>query len=88
MSTYTVAEAEIRLSELIDRALNGEGVVIIRDDRSSVALKVVSRRPQRRRDTQISEGERDLLHVLRELPASVKNAAAAEIRQMREEGEA
>ena len=87
MSTYTLAEAEIRLSELVDRALNGEGVVITRDDRSSVELKAISRQHRRRGEPTVGEGESALLRFLRELPESVREAAAAEIRQMREEGE-
>ena len=42
MSTHSVAEAEVRLSELIDRALQGEGVVITRDGRPVVELKPIT----------------------------------------------
>jgi prevent-host-death family protein len=31
MTTYTITEAQDRLPELIDRARNGEGIVITRD---------------------------------------------------------
>lgn len=47
MSTHSVAEAKNRLSELIDRALNGEGVVITRHGRPVVELRPIPapRRP-------------------------------------------
>ena len=38
MSTHTVAEAEGHLSELIDRALEGEGVVITRHGKPVVGV--------------------------------------------------
>jgi len=41
MSTLTVAEAEGHLSELIDRVLSGEGVVITRHGKPVVELKPV-----------------------------------------------
>ena len=41
MSTHSIAEAKNRLSELINRALNGEGVVITRHGRPVVELKPI-----------------------------------------------
>jgi prevent-host-death family protein len=41
MGTHSVAEAKNKLSELIDRALEGEGVVITRHGRPVVELKPV-----------------------------------------------
>jgi prevent-host-death family protein len=41
MSHHSVAEAKNRLSELIDRALQGEGVVITRHGQPVVELKPV-----------------------------------------------
>jgi prevent-host-death family protein len=41
MSTHSIAEAKNRLSELIDRALNGEGVVITRHGKPVVELKPI-----------------------------------------------
>ena len=46
MSTHTVAEAAGHLSELIDRALKGEGVVITRHGEPVVELKPVPAPPQ------------------------------------------
>jgi antitoxin (DNA-binding transcriptional repressor) of toxin-antitoxin stability system len=41
MPTYSVAEAKNNLSELIDRALNGEGVLITRHGKPVVEFKAV-----------------------------------------------
>lgn len=41
MSTYSVAEAKNQLSELIDRALDGEAVVITRHRRAVVELRAI-----------------------------------------------
>jgi antitoxin (DNA-binding transcriptional repressor) of toxin-antitoxin stability system len=41
MPTYSVAEAKNNLSELIDRALNGEGVVITRHGKPVVEFRPV-----------------------------------------------
>jgi len=42
MSTHSVVEAKNQLSELIDRALKGEHVVITRHGRAVVELKAVA----------------------------------------------
>jgi prevent-host-death family protein len=41
MGTHSVAEAKNRLPELIDRALNGEGIVITRHGRPVVELRPI-----------------------------------------------
>lgn len=41
MSEHSISEAESRLSDLIDRALAGEGIVITREGRPAVELKPV-----------------------------------------------
>lgn len=43
MSKHSVADAKNKLSELIDRALDGEGVVITRHGRPVVELKPVEK---------------------------------------------
>lgn len=43
MGKHSVADAKNRLSELIDRALEGEGVVITRHGRPVVELKPVGK---------------------------------------------
>jgi len=45
MSTHSVAEAQSKLPELIDRALGGEDVVITRDGEPVVELKAVAAKP-------------------------------------------
>lgn len=47
MSTHSVADAKNRLPELINRALEGEGVVITRHGKPVVELRPVAR-PARR----------------------------------------
>jgi prevent-host-death family protein len=47
MSSHSVAEAKSHLSELIDRALKGEDVVITRHGHPVVELKPVSPPPKR-----------------------------------------
>jgi prevent-host-death family protein len=42
MAEHSVVEAKNKLSELIDRALNGEGVVITRHGRPVVELRPIS----------------------------------------------
>jgi antitoxin (DNA-binding transcriptional repressor) of toxin-antitoxin stability system len=39
MTTFTIAEAETQLASLIDRALNGEAVVIAQTGRQPVEIK-------------------------------------------------
>jgi len=43
MAKHSVADAKNKLSELIDRALDGEGVVITRHGRPVVELKPVAK---------------------------------------------
>ena len=43
MSTHSVADAKNRLPELIDRALEGEDIVITRHGRPVVELKAIPR---------------------------------------------
>jgi antitoxin (DNA-binding transcriptional repressor) of toxin-antitoxin stability system len=45
MTAYSVAEAGPNLSELIDRALKGEGVVITRHGRPVVEIRAVNPAP-------------------------------------------
>ncbi|MBL8551148.1 MAG: type II toxin-antitoxin system prevent-host-death family antitoxin [Hyphomonadaceae bacterium] len=45
MTTYSVADAKARLSELIDRALEGEAVVITRHGQPTISFTPVKRKP-------------------------------------------
>ena len=53
MSAYSVAEAKNNLSELIDRALKGEGVVITRHGTPVVEMRAVRPVPLPLTDTDI-----------------------------------
>lgn len=46
MGKHSVAEAKNKLSELIDRALEGEGVVITRHGRPVVELRPIPKSPK------------------------------------------
>lgn len=83
MSTHSVAEAKSRLSELIDRALDGEAVVITRHGNPVVELKPVAKSPRRR----ITDADIDWLdqhRVGRKMP---KLDAGRLVSQMRDEDE-
>ena len=83
MSTYSVSEAKNQLPKLIDRALNGEGVIITRRGRPVVELKPVPSIPPESR--RVTEADLEWLRTGRaRLPAS-KIDAATFVRQMRDE---
>ncbi len=82
MSTHSVAEAKNKLSELINRALSGEGIVITRHGHPVVELKPVQPPPKL-----TTEADLEWLRAQRaKLPPSDVDAATF-VRQMREEGE-
>ena len=82
MSTYSVADAKNQLSELIDRARRGEGVVITRHGRPMVELKPVDEPAQ-----PLSAADLDWLgaHRVGRTPAS--EDAGRLIERMRDESE-
>ena len=85
MTQYTVAEAETQLSELIDRALNGEGVVITRGE-ASVELKAVTeKQPVTPKWRWTKEEEIEWLRAHRARLTPSKTDAVTLIRQMRDE---
>lgn len=61
MSMHSVAEAKSKLSELIDRALDGEGVVITRHGRPVVELRPLAAQSAR----QIARDDLDWLAARR-----------------------
>jgi hypothetical protein len=73
----------------MDRALNGEGVVITRG-KASVELKVVAleKKPPKPKRKSTAEDEAAFLRFARSIPEHVRRAAEAEVRAMRDEGEA
>jgi antitoxin (DNA-binding transcriptional repressor) of toxin-antitoxin stability system len=86
MNDRTVAENESNLSQLLDRVIEGEGVVITRDGEPVAELKPVPRgaaRPEVAQPTVDLEDE--FLKMLREIPQHIKDAAVADVRAMRDE---
>jgi prevent-host-death family protein len=81
MTTHSVAEAKNQLSQLIDRALKGEGIVITRRGQPVVTLKPV--RPPAR---PISAADLDWL-AERRIPRLSDEGAGALVSQMRDEEE-
>ena len=90
MSTHSVADAKNHLSELINRALRGEGVVITRRGQPVVELKAVrpATEPAPQSPRRMTEADIEWLRARRALMTPAKTDAATEVRQMRDEGEA
>jgi prevent-host-death family protein len=82
MSTYSVADAKNQLSELIDRALRGEGVVITRHGRPMVELKPVDEPAQ-----PLSAADLDWLAAHRVGRAPGSEDAGRLVERMRDESE-
>jgi antitoxin (DNA-binding transcriptional repressor) of toxin-antitoxin stability system len=82
MSTHTVAEAKDHLPELIDRALQGEDVIITREGRPVAELKAVPAPPPHR---PVTAADLDWLAERRsKLPRSSVDAGTF-VSQMRDE---
>jgi antitoxin (DNA-binding transcriptional repressor) of toxin-antitoxin stability system len=81
MSTHSIAEATSQLPRLIDRALEGESVVISRDGQPLVELRPVARRPKPLTPADIEWLD---AHRVGTVPASLD--AATEVRNLRDEG--
>ena len=80
MTTYTVAEAKNKLSQLINRALKGEGVVITRHGQPVIELKPVARVPRR-----MTEADFEWLKRRREQLTMAEVDAGTFVSQMRDE---
>lgn len=83
MTDYSVAEAKAKLSELIDRAEKGEGVVITRHGKPVVEIKPVAHAPKR-----ITKADLNWLAERRNRIKRKKGGpnAVEIVRQIREEG--
>ena len=79
MATHSVAEAKNRLSQLIDRALEGEDVVITRHGQPVVTLRPVKRIPR-----PITPEDLDWLRARRVGSMPAEDAATL-VRRMRDE---
>ena len=82
MNTYSVAEAKNKLSELIDRVLQGEGVVITRHGQPVVEVRPVSRSP-----SPMTQADLDWLAERRSLLPRNKVDAGTFVSAMRDEEE-
>jgi len=80
MSTYSVAEAKNKLSELIHRAVEGEDVIITRHGEPVVELKPVKQQPKR-----MTEADFKWLETHRARLTPLKTDAGTFVRQMRDE---
>ncbi len=80
MSRHSVADAKNKLSELIDRALEGEGVVITRHGRPVVELTPVSPPPK-----PVTPEAVDWLTKRRVGRRMPREDAAAAVRRLRDE---
>jgi prevent-host-death family protein len=81
MSSHSVAQARNQLSQLIDRALKGEDVVITRHGQPVVELKPISVPPRG-----ITEADLDWLDAHRVGKRMPKQDAGTLVRKMRDEG--
>ena len=82
MGVHSIAEAKKRLSELIDRALKGEHVVISRDGRPVVELKPLPKPPRR-----VTAEDLDWLAARRIPRLSRTQGAGTLVSRMRDEEE-
>jgi antitoxin (DNA-binding transcriptional repressor) of toxin-antitoxin stability system len=85
MSTHSVADAKNHLSELINRALKGEGVVITRRGQPVVELKAV--RAATEPPEPMTAADLEWLRARRVGRLSPDKDAAELAREMRDEGE-
>jgi prevent-host-death family protein len=89
MSAHSVANAKNHLSELINRALNGEGVVITRRGRPVVELKPIKSTVDQMdaAPRRMTDADFEWLREQRAKMTPAKTDAVTLIRQMRDEGE-
>lgn len=80
MSTHSVAEAKNKLSELIDRVLKGEDVVITRHGHPVAELKPVPKPPRR-----MTQADLDWLDKHRVRPRAPTEDAGTFVSRMRDE---
>ncbi len=82
MGTHTVAEARDRLPELIQRALNGEGVVITQNGDPVVELKPVEKRSRR-----VTQADVDWVKAHRAPRLAKTIDSTALVREMRDDSD-
>jgi antitoxin (DNA-binding transcriptional repressor) of toxin-antitoxin stability system len=85
MGQHAVSEAKTRLSGLINRVLEGEGIVIARRGQPPLELKPVATAQGRRSKPEImTKNELDWLRALRSISPQMRANVAAEIRRARD----
>jgi len=84
MPRYTLAQAEAQLSELMDRALSGEGVVITRGE-VSVELKAVAPSKKNPKPRPMTEADWEWLRRRRDQLPMMKEDAGTFVSRMRDE---
>lgn len=82
MGSHSVAEAKNKLSELIDRALRGEGVVITRHGTPVAELRPISPAPRR-----VTKADIEWLRAHRVGRLSATEDAGTLVSRMRDEEE-
>ena len=80
MSNHSVAEFKNKVSELIDRALNGEDVIITRHGRPVIQLKPVQPQPR-----PVTQADIDWLNAHRVGTVMPKEDAGTFVSRMRDE---
>jgi prevent-host-death family protein len=80
MSAYSIAQAKNKLSELVKRALEGEGVVITRHGQPVIEFKPIRPIPRR-----MTDADFDRLRQHRAKLTPARTDAATLVRQMRDE---
>ncbi|MDP9836954.1 antitoxin (DNA-binding transcriptional repressor) of toxin-antitoxin stability system [Neorhizobium huautlense] len=73
MATVSVAEAQEKLGELIDRVARGETVEIVRDGKPVATLKAPERKPEPARRKEPVDLER-LKAIRDQMPVQIENA--------------
>jgi prevent-host-death family protein len=72
MSTFNISEAKARFSELVQKALHGEEVIIAKDNRPVVKLVPLTK-PKRPRKP--GSGKRDVVHIAKDFDATPSDFA-------------
>ena len=85
MSNRTVAEKESNLSELLDRVVDGEGLIITREGEPVAELRPVYRDVRPDLPAPSVTVDDVFLKLLREIPQHIKDAAVADVRAVRDE---
>lgn len=85
MAEHSIAEAKNRFSELIDRALGGEQVIVTRHGQPVIEFRPVSARPEPGRITAADLEWLDRIRVRPRKPFSEDGATL--VRRMRDEDE-